>query len=307
MRTSFKFRLRDTALGVAATIGAVVVSLILADSAMAQASSSESAGANLPRDLCPAIPKATTPSEEQRRSARDLVRRAQEAAIVEDNATARELYQRAAALDATDASVAYALGREYETIHDSRAITEYCRFLSLRPTAPEAEDVGRRVASLSYELSPRTAVAGIRRPRLAPGGAFAYGLLFPGSGQYYTHRPVAGLLVTTATAGALYYAFRKEKRASQVTRIGVDPFGNSYEYQDVVTNRETPHVKTGLLAAVGVSLIAAIEASVYARRVNDAEKQSGQRVEKPRAELGMTALRVGTGVGVRIPLARDTR
>jgi hypothetical protein len=295
------------AVALRASSGTVIVSLVLAGAATAQTPSARAADANLSRNLCPAIPKAATPSDEQRRSARELVRRAQEATIVDDNATARDLYQRAAALNAMDASIAYALGREYETVRDPRAIAEYCRFLSLTPTAPEAKDVGRRVTSLSYELSPRTGLVGTRRPPLAPGGAFAYGLLFPGAGQYYTRRPVSGMLVTAATAGAVYYAFRREKRASQVTRTGVDPFGNSYEYQDVVTKSESPHVKTGVLAAVGVSLIGAIEASIYASRADNAEKQSGPRVKEPRAKLSMTALRVGTGIGMRIPLGRDTR
>src|SRR5262249_53266673 len=56
----------------------------------------------------------------------------------------------AAVLDPTDPDVAYRLARAYETAKDSRnAVTEYCRFLSLAPTAPDANDVVEKVRTLA--------------------------------------------------------------------------------------------------------------------------------------------------------------
>jgi len=219
--------------------------------------------------------RPVAPPDSLRRTARELAARAQEAAIVADNATARELYGRAAQLDPTDPTAAYALGRVYEEARDARAITEYCRFLLLAPDAAEAPDVRRRIAALSYDLVPpassaRTAAAGIRRPSPKPGQAFSYGVLFPGLGQYYTRRPLLGMAITALTAGAVYYALQTRTVATPVTRTATDPFGNPYQYQDVVSHTKRPHAAAGVSTAVGISLVAAIEAFAHARSVTRA-------------------------------------
>ena len=56
----------------------------------------------------------------------------------------------ASALDPTDPDLAYQLARAYETAKDARnAVAEYCRFLSLAPTSPDASDVVERVRTLA--------------------------------------------------------------------------------------------------------------------------------------------------------------
>ena len=102
------------------------------------------------RTACSAsVAQSASPSEEQRRAARDMAQRARESAILGD--AAAELSQRRAAadLDPTDPNLAYELARAYESAGvTANAAREYCRFLSLAPNASEAPDVRAHVAAL---------------------------------------------------------------------------------------------------------------------------------------------------------------
>ena len=99
---------------------------------------------------CSAASNTASPTDAQRRQARDLAQRALEAALLGDSATARDELRRAAALDRTDAELAYRLGRAHESVRASAdAVAEYCRFLALAPTAPEAAEVRARVSVLA--------------------------------------------------------------------------------------------------------------------------------------------------------------
>ena len=241
---------------------------------------------------CPRTAPPHAPTADQRRAARDLAARAQEAAIVSIDSTARDLYERAARLDPTDPAIAYALARSYESARDARAIGEYCRFLALQPAAPEAADVRRRVAALTYELTPHTAARAALPPSPpAPGAALAYGIVFPGGGQYYTHRPALGLLVTAATAGALYYGFQQHTTTVMLT--ATDPNGKVYQYPAPRTERS--NLGVGIGAAAAISLLAAIEASSHAR--------AAQRVAAAARTAMVAPAPHALLVGVRIPLS----
>ncbi|HEX6252127.1 MAG TPA: hypothetical protein VFZ56_11910 [Gemmatimonadaceae bacterium] len=108
---------------------------------------------------CPSAVDPATPTDEQRREARELAQRALEAALLGDSATARDELRQAAALDPTDADLAYRLGRAHESVRASaEALAEYCRFLVLAPSSPEAAEVRSRVAALATPATdPRTA------------------------------------------------------------------------------------------------------------------------------------------------------
>jgi len=239
-------------------------------------------------------PAATpaVPSADQRRAARDFVARAQEAAIVSDDGTARDLYQRAARLDPSDPSIAYALARSYESAHDARAIGEYCRFLALQPNAPEAPDVRRRVAALAYELGPRRAAVVTPPSPPSPGGALALGIFIPGGGQYYTHRPLFGMLVTAATAGAIFYGLQQRTVTDSVQFT--DP--NGKPYFSPVTRKERSNLGVGIGAAAGVSLLAALEAYGHAR--------SSSRVISAARALRIESTGSALALGVALPLSR---
>jgi len=225
------------------------------------------AGNSLPR-ACPTFATPAPPSTDQRRAARDLASRAQEAVIVSDTATARALYERAMQLDPTDANTAYALARAYQAGHDPRAIAEYCRSLALAPSDGEASDARQRIAALSLSLPapalPRETVAA-RGSAVSPGAAFALGLVFPGLGQYSTGQPAFGLLVTAAAAGALYYGLHPQTVSVTVMKTGSVPYGPNYTYPVTELRSGRPNLGAGVAAAAGIALIGAIEAYAHAR------------------------------------------
>ena len=98
---------------------------------------------------CPAIPAPPPTAQQVVEEANRLATLGQEAAIEGDHRAARDLFKQAAALDARDASLAYRLGREYEDLQQrDLAVHEYCRYLSLAPTATDAGQIGDRVGKL---------------------------------------------------------------------------------------------------------------------------------------------------------------
>jgi tetratricopeptide (TPR) repeat protein len=102
------------------------------------------------RPVCPAVAPGVAPSADQRQRARDLVRQGQQAAVLGDSPAALRALRDAAALDPTDADLAYQLGRAYETAKDAtNAVAEYCRFISLAPTSSDAGEAFEKVRTLT--------------------------------------------------------------------------------------------------------------------------------------------------------------
>lgn len=295
---------------------------------------------------CPSTADPVSPTDEQRREARDLAQRALEAALLGDSATARDELRQAAALDPTDADLAYRLGRAHESVRASaEAVVEYCRFLGLAPSAPEAAEVRARMGALAspaadpriaaitsafqtgvqaYEsgrmanaevafstairgepqwaepyynramtllargengpavrdleqflrLKPETddraaivaRIASLRRVTFSPGTALATGLVLPGAGQYYTRRPVRGVLTSLGVGTALIIALMQETTTSTVEQTGTDPFGNEYTYTTTQQSRERPYAFPATVAAIAISVGSAIDAFKYAQR-----------------------------------------
>ena len=111
-----------------------------------------------PQPLCPPSSVAKPPSDAERREARDLAMRGKQSAILGDRTSARDQLTRAAALDPTDADLAYQHARALEAAGAGvDAAAAYCRFLALAPAAPEAADVRERVAA--FAPPPRSAVS----------------------------------------------------------------------------------------------------------------------------------------------------
>jgi len=103
------------------------------------------------RTACAAscVVQAASPTEAQRRDARDMAQRARQSAILGDATAALSQLRGAAGLDPPDPNLAYELGRAYENAGVmSNAAAEYCRFLSLAPNATEAPDVRAHVTTL---------------------------------------------------------------------------------------------------------------------------------------------------------------
>jgi Tetratricopeptide repeat len=73
----------------------------------------------------------------------------QEAALIGDQTAARDAYAKAAALNPADERVAYDLGRAHEELDETpKAVSEFCRYLTLSPGGREAADVRTRLLRL---------------------------------------------------------------------------------------------------------------------------------------------------------------
>jgi TM2 domain-containing membrane protein YozV len=220
--------------------------------------------------LCPAPRPRATPTAEQRRAARELAQRAQQAAILGDRASAREQLRQAAILDPRDPDLAYQLARANDASGAAAdAASEYCRFLSLAPNAPEAPEARERVAILAPPARPAASGALPGPTRLSPTRALSLGLAIPGAGQFYTGRPVAGALAFGAAAAAVACAASQRTSFTSVQETALDPFGNPYTYTARRQTSSRPCLVPGLAAAGAIAVTSAIEAFNHARRAND--------------------------------------
>ncbi len=91
----------------------------------------------------------TTVARRDNVEARRLAAVGQEAALIGDQTAARDAFAKAAALNPTDERVAYDLARAHEELSESaKAVTEFCRYLTLSPAGREAADVRARLLRL---------------------------------------------------------------------------------------------------------------------------------------------------------------
>jgi tetratricopeptide (TPR) repeat protein len=202
-------------------------------------------------------------------AARALVQRAQQAAILGDRASAREQWRQAAELDPTDADLAYQLARAHEGAGAfADATTEYCRFLALAPNAREAAEARDRIAVLS---SSRSTVAEPELPRdlPSPARALALGLIVPGAGQFYTGRPVPGVIALGAASLAIVFGASRRGADETVQVTAFDPFGNPYTYAATRPSSSRPWLAPALVTAGAIGIASAVEAFNYTRRTND--------------------------------------
>ena len=291
--------------------------------------------------------QAASPTDAQRRDARDMAQAARQSAILGDAAAALSQLRGAAGLDPTDPNLAYELARAYENAGVlPSAAAEYCRFLSLAPNSNEAADVRTHVATLvppkpdtvvtiegnafnrgteaydkgqlpeadaffgtvikidstsadayynravvramqerrddaadDYEhylrIRPEAAdravvvsrINTLRAVGLSASEAFGLGVVLPGGGQFYTRRPVRGMLSLLAVGGAAGFALMPKTTSSTETMTATDPFGNRYSYSVTTQHKSRPYLALGLGAAGGIALFSAIDAALYAHNV----------------------------------------
>jgi tetratricopeptide (TPR) repeat protein len=215
--------------------------------------------------LCPAQRLPAAPTAEQRRAARELAERAQQAAILGDRASAREQLRQAVALDARDADLAYQLARANDAAGAAAdAASEYCRFLSLSPNAAEAAEARERIAI----LAPPARATMPAPTLLSPTRALSLGLIIPGAGQFYTGRPVAGAVAFGAAAVGVGCAMTQRTTVSTTQETATDPFGNPYTYTASRPITSRPCLAPGLAIAASVALAGAIEAYNHVREIN---------------------------------------
>jgi tetratricopeptide (TPR) repeat protein len=86
---------------------------------------------------------------EERQQAARLVAAGRNAAVLGDHESSRDLLGRAARLDPTSENIAFLLARSLEEMGElDAAAREYCRYLELAPTAPDAREIEDRVSQL---------------------------------------------------------------------------------------------------------------------------------------------------------------
>jgi tetratricopeptide (TPR) repeat protein len=173
-----------------------------------------------------------------------------------------------------------ASGRRPEAIRDLEV------YQAAAPTVEERVRVARAIDVL-------------RRPVYSPATALVRGIL-PGFGQLYTGRSVLGVVALAAVGGAA--AMGATQRTTERRVAYVDPNGVPAPY--VETTRERPYATTAVAAAGGVTLIAMLEAVIYANRSRRGASIIARGAPAPAGSRGLGA-RVGPtmdGRGVQVAL-----
>jgi tetratricopeptide (TPR) repeat protein len=159
------------------------------------------------------------------------------------------------------------------------------RYLELRPDAADRPVVEGLMADLATVRS---------APR--PASAFLLGTVFPGGGQFYTRRPLLGIVVTGLAAGAVGAGLTYER----TTILCRDPDPSGGCAPGAIASRETerPLLVAGLAVAGGLALVAAVEAAVHAGRGR------GARSSIPVGAGESARIRVGPGPTGDSPVVR---
>jgi len=129
------------------------------------------------RPVCSPATQAGSTTPTRKRDARELAQRAQQSAILGDRTAARDQLRQATVLDPANPDLAYQLARALESVGSTDdAVVEYCRFLALAPSAPEAAETRERLTSLT-----RTTQVAVSEKILAP---FRSGIASYEAGRY---------------------------------------------------------------------------------------------------------------------------
>ncbi len=144
--------------------------------------------------------------------ARRLAAAGQEAALIGDQAAARDAFARAAILNPGDERIAYDLGRAHEELADSaKAIDEFCRYLSLSPAGREATDVRDRLR--------RIVPAAAQRRAADVQVAFRLGIALYDDGRYEASIRAFDDVVRDAPTASEGYFNRGLARAANKSRV----------------------------------------------------------------------------------------
>jgi Flp pilus assembly protein TadD len=323
------------------------------------------------RPACAPMPTPPTVAADARRKARDLAQNGRQAAILGDRAAALAQLREASTVDPTDPELAYELARAYEAAgNPANAAREYCRFVALAPSAPEAGEARSRVTTLmpvtqSSAPSPASAlfdsglaafergqvveaeakfaaaikaepswaeayydraiarsaigdqpqaasdleeylrlkpnaddrsqvvalIESLRRKPLSASQALGLGLVVPGAGQFYTRRPVRGVISLAATTGAIAFALQSSSKTKTIEQTATDPFGLPYTYTTTKRITEQPNLVPGLMVAGAIAIGSAVDAYMFARRSED----GGRR-------LAVSAVPTAGGITARVSL-----
>jgi tetratricopeptide (TPR) repeat protein len=149
-------------------------------------------------------------------------------------------------------------------------------------------------------LAIRSAVGGLQDRVFGTGQAFGSGLLLPGMGQMSTGRPVLGVAILGAVAGAMAWGLMKEDGFEVATFQ--DPFGNPYV--DSIPRTTRPNAVIAGATAGVLWFGGAWEAMSYARRTRARAEsiiQVGTPANPAQGFVEVARDRVGAGVRLRLP------
>jgi tetratricopeptide (TPR) repeat protein len=141
------------------------------------------------------------------------------------------------------------LGQSVQAQQDLR------RYLALRPDAPDAIAVSRRLGRME-------GLSAIELPE--PGVVLSLGMLAPGLGHFYSGRALGGL-TTIALSGAAVGIGLLGKEVDRTCLVDV-PAGQSCPSGQSQESTRRPYLVPGIVAAAAISLAGAIEAYVRASR-----------------------------------------
>lgn len=130
----------------------------------------------------------------------------------------------------------------------AEALKDFEAYLAAVPAADDRAEVTRTITVL-------------RRPVYGPGSAFIRGIV-PGFGQFYTGRPVRGVLVLAGVATAAGLAVLQTTTIKQIAYV--DPNGIPAPYTQEFTERK--YLVPGVATAAGLTMVAALEAVIFARK-----------------------------------------
>lgn len=165
------------------------------------------------RPACAPLASPRAPTADQQRQARDLAQRGQQSAILGDRVAARDQLRQAAALDPTNAELAYQLARAEESAASSAdAISAYCHFIALAPNAPEAADARARLAQLMLDTR--------QADSLRAASAFSHAVDMYQRGQLDSARAAFGAALSLAPDWAAAYYDRALVRSALGEREG---------------------------------------------------------------------------------------
>jgi TM2 domain-containing membrane protein YozV len=91
-------------------------------------------------------------------------------------------------------------------------------------------------------------------------------LLLPGSGQFYTRRPLAGFLSLSAFGGALAFGLLSQSTTIECLGVATD---DRCDGPVLSTTKERPYLLAGVGAAAAVAAISAMDAARGASRANE--------------------------------------
>lgn len=109
-------------------------------------------------------------------------------------------------------------------------------------------------------------------------------LLLPGSGQFYSRRPLAGVLSLSAFGGAL--AFGVLSQTTTIECLGVAS-GDRCDGPVLSTTTERPYLLAGVGAAAAIAALSAMDAARGAGRANERISRVANAPDRGADELGI--------------------